>query len=1127
MTSYQKIFLFAFLFVFTFAGVFAQQTGGTISGVVKDETGGVLPGVEVTARNTGTEATRTVISDDEGRYRAAQLAPGDYELRAELSGFQTAVLQNISLSVGQQAVVGVTLSVGEISEQVVVSAEVALVDTSSGTVTALVNTNQIRNLPLNGRSFIELAMLQEGVVAPLANGRSVNGNTGQKIVIAGAAPSENAMLLDGTDIKNQHGTTPGSIAGVMLGVDTIREFQVLTSAYTAEYGRFSGGVILAVTKSGTNEVHGSLFEYHRNSALDARNFFDREFNNPLERSKVPPFKRNQFGFTLGMPIVKDKTFVFGSYEGLRERLTTTDFSNFPNEDARMGIVPLRFRGRPQCGGSERVGNECHIDIPARIQPYIDLYPIPNGPENGNGTAQYFFPNRQPTNEDYFVVKVDHQFSDSDSFFVRYTFSDAENTNVSESVRYSRLETTRYQYLTLEEKHIVSPSLLNELRFGFTRSYLDSDEFESPGWEIDPALYFMPQDRAQETGFLGGVGLLNCRGCGIEDFGTSTLLPTLKVQNSFQLNDDVVWTKGRHFLKMGASFNRIQYNHIGASRMSGSYRYDNLVPLLRAEFLEASVHVGDVRGGPETGTEMMAGMRQSLFGFYLQDDFQLKPNFTLNLGVRYEFITSPTEVNGRLSNLRSGPFQTVPDVGNPLFANPSLKNFSPRIAFAWDPTGSGKFSLRGGFGLFHQQLLPWVYISQIFRTPFALRVSLDEAVHNPTDCGGPLTNGVSCNGIYVNTFPDGLRRLDPTHAAVQFPAGSAIQDPQQPYIMQWSLTLQQEITPSTVVTATYAGSRGVHIPRPTDQNHALPTFIDGQWVFICDSVTGGSRPQCVKGRHNSNFQQMKISSWDSNSWYNALKLGLRKRFGSGFSYQLSYQWQRMIDQGGGISGNRGEFLNSSDSGSNFLDHRIDQGRSPYSVGHVFSANGIYELPFGPGRSFGANTSGFAAKLIEGWSINAIISLFDGPPVNIEGGSRITCTTCSTGRLRPNLVPGEDNSPNTGDPNAWFGDGSEFFIPQVITLADGRRAGTFGNLGRNTGNGPGAATLDFSIHKYFSVGEGAQIVFRAEFFNIMNRSNFQVPDGQVFTSTGSPGSAYGQVQATATTSRQIQLALRVEF
>jgi len=1144
MTSYHKLFLFAVLFVFTFAGVYAQ-TGGTISGVVKDETGGVLPGVEVTARNTGTEASRTVISDDEGRYRVVQLAPGDYELRAELSGFQTAVLQDISLSAGQTAVLGVTLRVGEISEQVVVSAEVALVDTTSGTVSALVDSNQIRDLPLNARSFVELAALQEGVILPLNSRRSTNGDTGRRIIIAGAQAHSNAVLLDGTDTKSPRGNTPGSVTGILLGVDTIREFRVLTSAYTAEYGRFSGGVITATTKSGTNELHGSLFEFHRNSALDARNHFDRDFINFSERSKTPNFIRNQFGFTLGGPVVKDQTFFFGSYEGLRDRLTTTDISNFPNALAHQGFLPLRSNGRCDTGFTLDDSNGlCFRDIAATpVQDYMDLYPIPNGPELGTGLAQHLYPNVQPTDEDYFMVKVDHKLTDSDDFFVRYTFDDAENRNTQQTSRHFRIETSRYQWLTLEEKHVFSPSLLNELRFAYTRDRSKSDDFELPGQEIDRSLYFLDPARAEALGFNPGLGLLQCR-CSLSQMGTSTNVPSLKIQNSFQTYNNLIWTKGSHSMKMGFAWTRFQFNHVGAARINGSYLYSGLDDFMRSDVAEASFHFGNF----EDGTEMMAGMRQSLFGFYIQDDFQALPNLNLNLGLRYEFITNPTEVNNRVSNL-DHPLQETPRIGNPYFSeNPSLKNFSPRFGFAWDPTGSGKFSVRGGFGLFHQQILQWAYISSIFRaTPYAIRPSLRANVHEPRQCGGEATNGVDCTNakgedVFVNDFPFGLQKIDNTHPAVLFPNFNPTQTPKQPYIQQWSLTLQREITSSTVVTATYAGSRGVKLTRPGDTNIPTPIFIGpvgpftgSQWVVPCDRF---SRGQCVGVRANTNFQQIKDKTWDANSWYHALKLGLRKRFGSGFSYQLSYQWQKIIDQGTSVSGNRNEFGSDVDATSNWLDHRFDQGRSTFSIGNVLSANGSFELPFGPGRRFGAGTSGFAAKLIEGWSINFIVSLSDGAPTSFEGGAQVTCSRCNTGRMRPSLVAGEELNPITEDPNQWFGSVDIFEAPTSINLADGTPcdednaapgscAGTFGNLGRTAVDGPGAATLDFAIHKGFSVGETTNIQFRAEFFNIFNRSNFGTPEIGALSGGGTPQPDFGLVTNTATTSRQIQLALKILF
>ena len=556
--TYRQLLTCAILFGLTIACAYAQEITGTISGVVSDETGGVLPSVEVTSRNTGTEATRTAISDDEGRYRLSQLPPGDYEVRAALVGFRTAVLQNISLSVGQQAVIGITLRVGAISEQVVVSAEVALVDTTSGSVANLVDNEQVRNLPLNGRDFIELAALQEGVVTPLSARRTVNGDSGVKMNIAGARSTENAILLDGTDIKNQYGTTPGSVSGKLLGVDTFRELRVITSAYTAEYGRFSGGVISAVTKSGTNEFHGTIFEFFRNSALDARNYFDRDFINPVPRSDPPNFIRNQFGFTVGGPIIKDRTFFFGSYEGLRDRLTTTDISNFPNELAHQGIIPFRFRGVPQCPPSERVGNFCHIDINPQVQPYIDLYPIPQGPDQGDGIAQFFFDNPQPINEDFFVIKIDHQLSENDSLFGRYTFDEAKLDFLTEAFIMGLTETNRNQYVTLEERHIFSPNLLNEIRVAYNRSHSKTDDFPNNGFEVDRDLWFNPLFPAEVGGeYYGGMGLFLCRGCGINQFGTTTRTPQKHTLNNYQLMDNVVWTRGRHSLKLGFSWRALR------------------------------------------------------------------------------------------------------------------------------------------------------------------------------------------------------------------------------------------------------------------------------------------------------------------------------------------------------------------------------------------------------------------------------------------------------------------------------------------------------------------------------------------------------------------------------------------
>ena len=1066
--------LLTLVVIFAFAAVNAQQTTGTLSGVVQDETGGVIPGVEVTAVNTGTSASRTVVSDDEGRYRIPQLAPGSYELRAELTGFQTALLQGITLSMAQEAVVGITLRVGEISEQVVVSAEVPLVETTTANVGALVDSQQVRDLPLNGRDFIQLAALQAGVVTPTSANRTRTGDTGVKMTISGTRPNQTAILLDGTDVKNQYGNTPGGLSGAMLSVDTVREFRVLTNVYSAEYGRFTGGVISAVTRSGTNELHGSLFEFHRNSALDARNFFD-----PGE--DPPPFKRNQFGFTLGGPIKQDRAFIFGSYEALRERLTTTQIDILPNEDAHNGLLPnVRSRGRFICGEPRRKTQDlCDVGVDPAVQPYLDLYPLPNGLVSG-ATGQFSFNNPQPLNEDYFVVKIDHQLSDSDSFFARYTFDDSTRTRLTEQYLYGVASASRNQYLTLEEKHIFSPSLLNEFRVAYNRS--NGQDTDMVNISVPQSLWFLPEERYKNANLVGVMGLITIRG-GISQFGTSTRRPQFHTQNLFQYMDNVVWTRGNHSIKMGTSISRFQYNLMNLARFSGYYVFANLKDFLEGEPNQGSTFFSE---------PFRAGMRQSLFAFYFQDDVRFRSNLTVNLGVRYEFITSPTEVNGRLGNL-SNPFQVEPTVGNPYFPNPSLKNFSPRVGFAWDPTGSGTTSIRGGFGLFFDQILPWVYTGTVGRMkPFAIR-----AVMEPPE---PIP------------FPNAIRELTADSLGVQRPGVFVVTDPEQPYLMQWSLSIQREIFAGTALTATYAGSRGVHLSRTADVNTPLGTVLpDGRRFFDPDTPEGTRR-------HNPGYAAINTRLWDANSWYNGLKLGLRKRFSSGFQHQLSYHWQKFMDEGSNMSGSRGDFGTSNFMALDWQDHTLDRGLSAYHTAHTFSSNWTLELPFGPGRRYGAGLSGVAARLVEGWQINGIVQLASGPAIGIDGDGDVTCDDlCSS---RPNLIPGRDNSPNTGDPNRWFGDPMDNFEEQ--------EPGFYGNLGRNTGIGPGVATFDLSINKSFSLGETATLQFRSEFFNILNRANFSSPNRTRTAFTrGSPSGSFGQILDTTSTSRQIQFALKIVF
>ena len=1114
---HQQWLVVTFAVLLTCAAVQAQQTTGTLSGVVQDETGGVIPGVEVTAVNTGTAATRTVVSDDEGRYRISQLAPGTYELRGELTGFQTAVLQDISLSMAQEAVISVTLQVGEITEQVVVSAEVSLIETRSATVASLVEARQVRDLPLNGRDYIQLASLQEGVITPLSARRTVNGDRGIKLSIAGARPMDNAILLDGTDIKNQYGTTPGSVTGVLLGVDTIQEFRVITSAYSAEYGRFTGGVVSAITRSGSNELHGSLFEFHRNSAFDARNFFDRDFTNPTVRSDPPPFTRHQFGFTLGGPIVPDKTFYFTSYEGFIERLTTTGISNFPNAEAHEGRIPnYRFRGRFICGPPRGVRGQpspriCDVGVNPKMQPYIDLMPIPNGPDNGDGTGKVYFNNPQPTNEHYMVTKFDQQFGTNDHFFVRYTIDDGTLSFTQEGTTVKFNEANRNQYITVEEKHIFSPQLLNETRLAFNRNGSSTVEEDIAG--IPESMYFVNAERQKSTGFLPGMGLLFCRGCGINQFGTSTRTPQKHIHNVYQFIDNINWTHGNHSIKAGISWSRFQYNFANVARLQGSYQYNDLNALLKADFIAAGAFWGTLDGQIQP-----LGFRQNLIGIYLQDDYKVFPNLTLNMGVRYEFITVPKEVAGRTGNLLNAPYGEI-NTGDPYFENPSLKNFSPRVGFAWDPSGEGKFSVRGGFGLFHQQILSWCCTSAFFRsTPYAIRAEFDD--DRPGD------------KEIINMFPRALDQLSSTAGAVTEPPLFTMSQPKQPYMMQWSLTLQRELMGDMALTATYSGSRGVKLPRVADVNRPVATRgADGLWRYDCDS-TGRGNTVCTqdadKRRANTSYGSITNRVWDGTSDYHGLRLGLRKRFSAGHMFQISYNWQKGMDEGSSIAGSPRESFNDAWLSPNHLDRHSDRGLSSFNLAQAFSANGALELPFGPGRRFGSGSDGILAKVFGGWQLNGIVQLNSGPPLNIEGNPARTCSVCNN--ILGNIKDGEQFPKNAEDPNGWFisGDKMKTITDEEFPFTQ-PTPGRLGNLARNAGTGPGVINVDFSFLKDITLTEDTRIQFRAEFFNVFNRTNFQGPVRARATHSrgGTITRTFGELVQTATTARQIQFAVKILF
>ena len=1041
--------------------VLGQTTTAIISGTVTDETGGVLPGAEVSVLNVGTGAVRDTVSDDAGRYRVPELAPGNYEVSGSLVGFRTIVRSGITLTVGRHAQVELSLRVGEISERVTVTGEASLVETTTSVMSGLVDEQQIRDLPLNGRNFVQLTLLEPGVhQARTAGSSSVTGG-GLKMSIHGARMDYNSFIMDGTSIQSVNQQAIGGSSGEAMGVETIREFQVLTSNFSAEFGGAGGGVINVVTKSGTNELHGSVFYFHRNDNLDATGFFSNKRN-----QEKPEFRRNQFGFTLGGPIVADKTFIFGGYEGLRESLGRSLAANVPTALARQGILP---------GGT--------VPVDPAIPPYLDLFPAGNGEDNGDGTEDFNSSGDQITHQDFYQVRVDHTFSDSNSFFGRYTIDDSSKIVPQSIPTWIQSDTVRAQYVTLEDKHIFSPTLLNVARVGFnrTRVAFTQDPLDDRVCCSDPSLWFIQNPNVE------GLGRMQISG--VSDPGGAFNRPKIRLNNTFQYSDTINYNRGTHSLKIGADVQRIQTNEFDTFRGMGHFGFDSLTDFLTNQ-------PGSYRG-VTAESDYNRGYRQTQFGLFVQDDVDVSPNLTLNLGLRWEFITSPTEVNDKTAHQILPPFDTTTIVGGPLMILPK-NNFAPRVGLAWDPFGDGKTSIRIGAGMFHQMIYRHFYFSSRLLPPIVITMQPPSS---------------------ILTFPDPLAGgFDPATGRQSIEPAS-YDNNQLPYMVQYNLSIQRELLPSTVLMVGYVGSRGQHLGRFHDPNNAIPAQIcpctdDPSTPEFDQSTlapgtkyfTGGSR------RRNSTWGRLRFKSLSAASWYNALQVKLTRRMGQGLQFQASYTWSHSNDNGSGTLG--GDFDNNNVLPQDpYRLHDSEWGRSAFDLTQVLVANFNYDFPQ-------TGLTGAGGVLLNGWQVSGIVNITDGAPFTAENSGDRDRDAARSGS-RPNLI-GTSNNPVLGGPDQYFD----------VNAFELQPRGTYGNLGKNTIIGPGLATFDFALKKHTTLGERANLEFRFELFNLFNRANFDTPSGTIFTGsgrgvTGRPRSSGAQINDTITTNRQIQFGLKLAF
>ncbi len=1014
----------------------SAQVAATINGTVVDANAGALPGVIVTVTNVGTNLVRSTVTNAAGRYVLAALPPGRYDLRAELAGFKPHLRRGFDIAVAETVVVNVTLQIGDLEIRDEVVGVTPLVNTSSSELSYLVGSETIDLLPLNGRNYTDLALLQPGVLAfPHRDGGSVVAH-GLGMSVNGQDPRSNVYLLDGT-IQNDFTNGPaGSAAGTALGMESIREFRVETNAYSAEFGRNAGGQINVLTKSGTNRFSGSAYEYHRNDALDARNYFDS--------LGKPDFHRNQFGATLGGPIRSDKAFFFVGYEALVERLGRTISTVVPDDEARLGVLPTGAVG-----------------VHPAVAPFLAEFPRANGPSLGQGLAVFNFPFNQRLDQQFLQGRIDYN-AENRQFFGRYTIDDTEQFLPTDYPQFPRTFFSRNQFFTGEYREVLSSSTLNTARIGFSRTRLGQNVEANTTQTLPP---FVPGRDLTGSIDIGGL----------RRFGPQSSANLRLVQNVFSFQNDLVHVRGRHLLKAGALAEHYQDNMVNPTFSLGIYAFPNLSAFLR------NTPNNFIGLTPEAQFDRY--WRFTLFGFYVQDDYQLTPRLTINGGLRYEFSTMPEDKYGRDSAL---PDLTAsePTIG-PLYENPTFTNLSPRVGAAWDVFGDGRTSLRAGYGLYfntnnHQNLIV--------------------TVTNPPATPRPVIVNPSFPA------PDFNRAGAISIRPVQF-------DLDNPRVHVYNVNVQRELWWRTALMLGYAGSRGLHLLRSADVNTAPFTTLADGTVFI---PAGTPRP-------NSAFSTIELKSSDGNSWYNALIVDLRRRLAGGISLQSSYTLSKSED-----TTQASTFFSDATNGTtSAMPEYIpdyNKGPSDFDTRHSWVMSFTWELPFA------RSATPVVRALAAGWRLSGIWTMRSGQPLTVFVAANRSRSLWNPsrgpgiGQDRPSYAPGygPDNAIN-GTPEQWFN-------PAAFVL---QPAGTFGNTGRGDFTGPNLRTLDLSFGKearWARLGSSGRVEIRIEAFNILNRTNFGVPELRAFAGQAdneAPLATFGRISNTVTSSRQIQIGARVTF
>ena len=1055
----------------------AQVVGGTLSGLVTDPTGATLSGAAVLVRNEETGTERHLTTGGDGHFSAPSISIGTYTITVTHDGFSQQKRTDVALTIGQSKQIDIQLTVDAVQQQVSVEDTPAVVNLSTQQTSGLVDERQIKQLPLNGRSYDQLITLNPGVVNYTGQrsgsiGTS-NSSVGNMFAISGRRPQDNLFLLNGIEYTGASliNVTPGGTSGQLLGVDAVREFNVVTDTYSASYGKRQGAQISIVTASGTNRLHGSIYEFLRNSKLDARNYFDQ--------AKIPEFQRNNFGGSLGGPIRRDKLFLFANYEGYRQNLGLSNVTFVPDTQARQGFLP---------DPANPTGPRKNYGVASGVAPLFNLWPTQNGPAlldaNGNQTGiglAYSNP-MQHIREDFGTTRFDYNLTPKDLFFAVYTVDDSTADTPTQNPFASIDEDLREQVASLQEQHVFSPSLLNTARFGFSRAsffFLGSSSplngAAVPGWVAGK-----PVGAIVIAGSTASNGSSQITGAGA-NVGSNNAT----TRNLFTFDDHIFWTRGRHQVEAGGWIQRLQSNDNLAQNQFGQASFASLTT-----FLQGTVKTFTVVPAPTR-----LGWRSWMGAAYLEDTIRLTPRVELRAGLRIESSNGFNEAQGRASNygFTNGVINTNPTVGSSVLSDNRAKFLpAPRVGIAWDVHGDGKTSVRAGFGL-HYSLLDNLNYRPDQAAPFNTTLSLSNVA-------------VSSLNITSSTQPSAGTLISPSTVQT---------DLATPTVASWSLHIEQQIAPNTSLTLGYIGSHGYNQILSADLNEPAATVVNGRIYY----------PTTVK----ANPAVANTTSWISQGYsnYNGLVVDLRRSLSRGLQIRGNYTFSKNLDNGSAwntsVSANTPAFVSYP------ADSSIDYGPAATDIRHLVSINGSYDLPFGAGHVIGSNLGGIANRAVSGWTLSSIVGLQSGFPFSPQLGYNPTGSGDTRNPVRPDINPNFHG-------NLYSRTTQQFFNPAAFLAP---AYGTVGNLGRDTLTGPGLSNVDISLLKATQVSEHLRAQFRAEFFNALNRANFATPNPVVFSSGPTQGNAANQtaaivasptagvITATATTSRQIQFGLKLLF